>query len=408
LVEGGWTGDVGSAIFPLEGWNYQWRGQTRYVYSKNLYAMGRCIGVLPDTVIAAAIRKETVSVDGQPGKTKQVNRVVVITWRASDQFGNGSGIAYLWKFRVWCVDFDVTAGVPLHVTDVPVGAYDATTNPTGWRACGTFNVFDMGGNLPVNTFWQMPRFNGDGTKVVAAYGIPPYAPDVQFPLNFVCQLSFDEIGPEALSYSPAFIQLNASSVDAVIAADFDADGDIVWVSERILDGAPQTFVWSGGGDTLDVAFSGSEHVVERWVLDAREGAMATSGHFISCIGTGSPADLTYTVRLIYQGVVVASDTWTDTAGVYETENGSDNWLDRLNASFARTRDGHYAMGYDLGTTQGATPVYVSWPVCGATFPSTTGASTSSYFGSRWLFDGEPMVFAGLPDAPMRAFPIGVC
>lgn len=412
LVQGGWTGTVGSPIFPLEGWHYEWRGQTRYVYSKNLYAMGRCIGVLPDTVIAAAIRKETVPIAGQPGKTQPVNRVVVITWRASDQFGNAGGIAYLWKFRVWCVDFDVTTDVPLHVTDVPVGAYDVSSNPTGWRACGTFNAFPASGSsagvpagLPDVTVWQMWRFNGAATRAVAACGVPPYAIDGQWPSQ-VCEAMFDSIGPDGLSC--VFGQGNPATPDNVFAVDYVQGNAWAWVQVRMWTAAEFTYRWSSGGVAHDTDFTGVERVVERWILSARDGAMAFSGHFIDCAGSGLAAEISYKVRLVYHGVLVATDVWADTAGVYEPDYSSDNFLDRLNASFTCDRDGHYVMGYDLGTTAGVSVVYVSWPVCGSASPGWAAAAVSSYFGSRWLFDGAPVTFQGLPIAPMRAFPIGVC
>ena len=424
LVEGAWTGDVGSAIFPLEGWNYQWRGQTRYVYSKNLYAMGRCIGVLPDTVIAAAIRIETVPIEDQPGKTKRVHRVVVITWRPSDQFGDASGIAYWWKFRVWCVDFDIKAGMPLHVSDVPVGAYDATTNPMGWRAAGTFSVTPATSatagiptSLPDHTVWQAWRFNGTGSHAVAAYGVPPYATDVQGPSN-VCEVAFSTIEQGSLDIGVQTINLGSGGV---LAADYDAAGNFAWVWNDthsydavtplgIEDAVERTLRWSGGGDGEIAGWAGLTTLLvpEKWVLDARDGAMALVDHWFVCPADDLAAEGHYQVRLARKGARVATDGYVDGLPVAEADWSSDNFLDRLNASFARDRAGNVVMGYDLGTTQGATPVYVTQPVCGHAYPATTGAPVSSYFGSNWLFGDSPMQFAGLPDAPMRAFPIGVC
>lgn len=426
LVEGGWVGDVGSDIFPLESWQYQWRGQTRYVYSKNLYAMGRCIGVLPDTVIAAAIRKETVAVDGQPDTTKQVNRVVVITWRASDQFGNASGIAYLWQFRVWCADFDVTPDVPLHVADAPIGAYDATANPTGWQACGAFNIAahdgSLGGvpaGLPDHTIWQAWRFNGDGTRAVAAYGIPPYASDIQGPTSVV-EVVLTEVSPGTLAFNTVTAVESLPS-GYLLAADYDTDGGIAYVWDDhasydatapsgVTDAVSRTLRWSHGGDgeIAEWAGIGVAFVPDKWVLDAREGAMALTDYWLTCTGSGAVAQGTYRVRLSTRGARVATDTYDDFVHVAEQAWTSDSFLDRLNASYARDRDGHTVMGYDLGTTQSSTPVYVSAPICGQPNPATTGAPVSSYFGSRWLFDDQTMGFAGLPAAPMRAFPVGVC
>lgn len=425
LVMGGWTGDVGSDIFPLEGWHYTLRGETRHVYSKNLYAMGRCIGVLPDTVISAAIRRETV--DAGDGIQKQVNRVVVITWRASDQFGTASGIAYFWRFRLWCVDFDVSADVPLRVADVPVGAYDATTNPTGWRECGAFNVAPHDSNssavppgLPQYTVWQAFRFNGDGARAVAAYGLPPYA-TIQSGPTRAAEVAFAEIGPDALSYTVNDSVVDVTANGFLMAADYDAEENIayVWDDTQPYDAEPptggtdavtHTLRWSGGGEGEIAGWAGFgvAFTPDKWVLDARTGAMAITSHWLVCSGTGAPAISMYEARLAINGARAATDQYVDSAQVAEQAWTSDSFLDRLNAGFARDRDGHVLMGYDLGTTADVTPVYVSQVVCGQPFPATAYAAVSSYFGSRWLFDGQPIDLEGLPDAPMRAFPLGVC
>lgn len=419
LVTGGWVGDTGSAIFPLDQWWYEWRGQTRYVYSKNLYAMGRCIGVLPDVVIAAAIRKETVPVEGEPNETKQVNRVVVIAWRASDQFGDSNGIAYLWKFRVYCVDFDATPDVPLHVTSVPQGVYDAVTNPTGWRECGSFAASPAAGtqvptSLPDLTIWQTWRFNGDGTAALAAFGVPPYEAD--WGPRWVEQIAFDAIDADVLDWSQSTV-VSEPSTGSIVAADYDGAG-ISYVWEQTI-GTPQMvgptgesdatfgmFFWSGGGDGEVTLWAGAPDWVtsDRCVLDARDGALAILDHWYVCPGGYGR----YAVRLARQGARIDTTEWADTANVAEASYQSVNYLDRLNACYARDRDGHYMFGYDLGTTVNSTLVYVSQPVCGQSYPAQTGASVSSYFGSRWLFNGQPIDFQGLPDAPMRAFPVGVC
>lgn len=429
LVAGAWTDGVGSDIFPLEGWHYEWRGQTRTLYSKNLYAMGRCIGVLPDTVIAAAIRKEQVA-DGSGG-TKSVLRVVAITWRPDDQFGTAAGVAYFWKFRVWCRDFDTNPDVPLHLTDAPVGAYDATTNPTGWQACGSLVTDTTEGTaepgLPGNTPWQMYRFNGDGSRAVGAFG--PFflgggLTEFRGGLK-VRELVFSAIGPGELSFTTADHSNDAGAF--VLAADYDGDairtafmlpgsglpfplkptttplgGPCAPSSDGVVYWEPNG-AWEPLGDASD--FDAPIFVTsEYWVLDAATGTMAILDHWDGC---GAFSAMTYDVRLASGGERIDVSFFTDTAHVQEAGHFGMNYLDRLNASYARDRAGHTLMGYDLGTTAGGTPVYASAPICGQPFPPVVVASVSSHFGSRWLLDGEPIDLEGLP-APMRAFPVGVC
>lgn len=428
LVAGGWTGAIGSAVFPLEGWHYEWRGKTRYVYSKNLYAMGRCIGVLPDTVIAAAIRLETVPIDGQPGKTKHVHRVVVITWRADDQFGDADGIAYLWMFRVWCVDFDVTTDVPLHVTDVPVGAYDVSSNPTGWRACGNFqgDAGDLSiGPLGVTGIpWQMWRFNGDGTHAVAAFGSPPYQAESN---TWIRELAFQDVGPNALSITPTS---SGSGLPGFMrAVDYAADGQLafVWVQTTSFGSSPPGTMltpdgsvvgdsydsvvwWSRGsapearsgffGPSLDFYWQASD----LFVLDAATGAFAMLDHWDACSAAHT---WMYDVRLCRGGQRVDVSWAPDLSKVREGARESENFLDRINPSFVRDRSGNWMMGYDLGVTKDLGEIYVSTPLCGEPAPVTTGAPTSTHFGSRWISNtGDPATLAHF-DADMRAFPLGV-
>lgn len=419
LVTGGWVGDTGSDIFPLEGWYYEWRGKTRYIYSKNLYAMGRCIGVLPDTVVAAAIRKETVAVDGEPGTTKHVNRVVVITWRASDQFGNATGIAYLWTFRVWCADFDATPDVPLHLTSVPVGAYDATTNPTGWRACGSFAASPTSdptaglNGLPESCLWQAPRFNGDGTKAIAAFGVPPYVAD--WGPRWAQEWTFTAVASSGLSLTSANA-VPTPSGGAIVAVDYDETGAYVWVwsnssvsidlptPEGPEDAVLEMFEWSKGGIGEVTEWSGVGFPVpDKWVLDACDGAMVLTDHWFEC----PAAQSLHQVRMTRRGTRVATDTIADNANIVVAEYESTSYLDRLNASYVRDRDGNWMMGYDFGVTAGASTVYVSTPVCGQGYPATTGAAASAHFGSRWISNvGDPAAMAKIDDV-MRAFPLGV-
>lgn len=428
LVQGAWTAGVGSTVFPLEGWWYEWRGQQRYVWSKNLYAMGRCIGVLPDTVIAAAIRKETVPIDGQPGKTKSVNRVVVITWRASDQGTSGGYIAYLRTFRVWCVDFDATAEVPLHVSDVPVGAYDATTNPTGWRECGTFDSDSDPGfipGLPRNSLWQMPRFNGDGSRAVASVGVlytDASGTSEWRGGTFGREYVFDTIEPGTLDWSTV-ISVPYQSSSFLLAVDYSADGlkFARMMPEGVLpfplkptttpEGNPCTpndgvVYWGDDGAWEPLGNAGDFGppffvTTEYWVLDAATGAMALLDHWNACYG------MRYDVRLTYGGARIDVSWMADTVGVREVQTSGMNWLDRLNASFVRDRDGHYVMGYDLGTTKNATVVYASMPVCGQAVPPAIGAPVSTYFGSRWLSDVGNLQELAQVGGSLRAYPLGV-
>lgn len=417
LVTGAWVGATGGAIFPLEGWHYEWRGQTRYVYGKNLYAMGRCIGVLPATLISAAIRVETLE---HTDHTKyQVNRVVAITWDAADQFGNTSGIAYLWAFKVWCVDFPRDGTLPLHVTTMPMGAYDKTSNPTGWQLCGSFAAWPQGdpgngvGGLPDRCLWQMPRFNGDGTAAIAAFGVPPYAADWG-PL-WAQEQVFSDIAPDALTVA-AVSAVSAPPGGAIVVADYDATGGYVWVwsnshvtgdfptPEGPSDAVFEMFEWSKGGVGEVTEWAGVGFAVpDKWVLDACDGAMVLTDHWFAC----PAAQSTHQVRMTRRGARVATDTIIDTANIVVAEYESTSYLDRLNASYVRDRNGNWMMGYDFGVTAGASTVYVSTPVCGQAMPATTGASTSAHFGSRWISSaGDPADMAKI-DGLMRAFPLGV-
>jgi hypothetical protein len=282
--------------------------------------------------------------------------------------------------------------------------------------------------LPGNTPWQMYRFNGDGSRAVGAFG-PFFLGGGQTEFRGglkTRELVFSAIGPGELSFSTVDHANTAGAF--VLAADYDGDtirtafmlpgsglpfplqptttplgGQCAPSSEGVVyweaNGA-----WEPLGDASD--FDAPHFITsEYWVLDAATGSMALLDHWPIC---GHFGDARYDVRLTYGGARIDVAFFTDTANVAEGEHTGMNYLDRLNASCARDRDGHYVVGYDLGTTQGGTPVYASTPVCGQPFPSIVGAAVSSYFGSRWLFDGLPIDLEGLPAAPLRAFPVGVC
>lgn len=417
LVTGGWTDTTGGPIFPLEGWYYNWRGQTRYIYGKRLYAMGRCIGVLPETVIAAAI--QVVTLTHADGSKYKVNRVLVITWNPSQQFGNSTGIAYLWSFNVWCVDFPRDNTIPLHVPVAPNGAYDATSNPTGWQQCGTFTAWPQSpsseglGSLPDRCLWQTWRFNGDGTKAIAAFGVPPYMAD--WGPEWAQEITFSDAAPGVLSTAAA-VAVPAPAGGEIVAADYDMAGAYVWVwsnssvsedmmtPEGLSDAVRQTFEWSKGGTGEVSEWSGTGFAIpNKWVLDAHDGAMVLEDHWIAC----PSAQSTHQLRLTRLGNRVSTDTVVDTAYIAVAEYQSTSYLDTLNASYVRDRDGNWMMGYDFGVTAGASSVYVSAPVCGQATPATTGATVTEHFGSHWLSNvGDPQSLAQIAGS-MRAFPLGV-
>lgn len=417
LVTGGWTGATGGPIFPLEGWWYEWRGQTRYVYSKRLYAMGRCIGVLPETLISAAVRVETLH--HADGSAYQVNRVIAITWNPSAQFGNSTGIAYFWSFNVWCVDFPRDGTIPLHVTAAPNGAYNATSNPTGWQQCGTFIAAPQSaageglGGLPDTALWQMWRFNGDGSKAIAAFGVPPYKAD--WGPQWAQELTFSAVAPGALTVTAA-TAVTAPANGTIVAADYDVASSYVWVAnvtqsgvnlptpEGPTDGVAEMFEWSKGGTGEVSEWAGSGFPIpDKWVLDARDGAMVLTDHWFAC----PSAQSLHQIRITRNGARVATDTVVDTVNIAVQEYTSTSYLDRLNASYVSDRSGNWMIGYDFGVTVNSSPVYATTPVCGQAAPAITGASASAHFGSHWISSaGDPQQLAQISGS-MRAFPLGV-
>lgn len=417
LVLGGWVGDAGGDIFPLEGWNYEWRqSQTRYLFSRALYAMGRQIGTLPATVISAAI--QTRKEPDVHRNVHVIDQVRVITWDPAKQPKDANSINYLWTFDVWFVENERFAGVPLRFTDMPIGAYDRTSNPTGWQFSGSFTV-DDGPPLPPNypiTLWQMWRFNGTGDRAVAISGRSPWWYEWG-PLD-ILEVVFGDVKANDLAWSRGTTTYD----DASVAVDYADDGSLRYVSavSSSVDAQPpngggpdavlEAYQWSAGGAIEVTAWSGNPGVVvaDRWVLDARDGAMAFTDHWVVCGDPESIGHPMYQVRLCRGGARIATDVFADSANVHEAHWSSVNYIDRLKASYVRDRHGDWVFGYDFGVTQGATSVYDAPIVCGNAYPSPVGASASAWLYSHWMSSvGSPVDLSGLGGAAMQAFPLGV-
>lgn len=419
LVSGGWVGGVGSAIFPLEGWHYAWRGQTRYVFSRKLYAMGRCIGVAPATVISAAIRVETLQ--RADGTKYKVNRVVVITWDADDQFGNAGGIAYLWKFGVWCADFPRDGTIPLHVTAVPVGAYNATTNPTGWRKCGTFTFSTPGDvaigdlSLPGYALWQLWRFNGDGMRAVAVVGAPPYSADWG-PGGKYVEVMFTQVEHGLLNVSTQLLVASGvpESASWPIAADYAADGSLRFVMfARAYTGglkvegaqsAEDSVLWWTGGDTAQSMGSAFDAFApDTWVLSAADGALGLGRYPLA--GTAPVLTETRSVRLVHGGATVAVDAFADSAVSMLSRMHDSSYLSDVLMSYAADRAGNWMLGYDAGLTAGSSIVYDPSAPPSAPFKP---APVSTHLNSHWLSNTGDVASMTKFDGAMRAYPLGVC
>lgn len=405
-------------LLTLEQWFYYWRGtEQRAVFSRNLYAMGRRIGVLPATVISAAIhtRVETVS-----GQATTIDQLRVVTWEAADQWSDASAINYFYGFRVWFLDCPRFADVPLRLTDLPNGAYDATTNPTGWHAAGLFTVADD--PSAGTTAWQQWRFSPDGTRLIAAAGSWGYAADWgqdQYALEVV----LSEVSEGTLGWTRSIV-VPVPTGGSIAAADYDVNGQPVWVWERLtgnpdqpappdgaMDGVFGMFFWSGGGDgevTQWAGLPGAPQVPDKWVLSARDGALILTDHWFECVSNATLGK--YQVRMARKGVRVATylhdDTFLSALGAYNDAG----WLSDLNASYGCDRDGNWLLGYDLGVSAGSSVVYSPAPTCDQAYSTWTiaGCTTSGHTASRWLASfGDVQTMVQMQDGDLRAYPVGV-
>lgn len=165
-------GEPGGATEDLESLEGPVRGELRPLYSKRLYAWGRVIGELPDTVLAAAIQQY-----------ERGWRIVVLTYRASDQPGSvwDDGFGFkpfntIARLRLYFVDVARNEAMTMLLREARVGEYDAVSNPLGWRYADQVRLAedDRWMVLPdfsIRTYCplQAPVFDSTGTRVLATY-----------------------------------------------------------------------------------------------------------------------------------------------------------------------------------------------------------------------------------------------
>jgi hypothetical protein len=145
------------------------RGVDAQLFSKRVCANGRTLGLLPDYVLSAGVQTRVES-------DATIDRLVVICFRLSDQpaWGPISFEPYMKTLRVYFVDIPRRNNVVLLPDHAVIGLYDATTNPDGWHAAGTFDPYPAGftGAGSYHSLSQPPQFKGDGSRAVwigAAY-----------------------------------------------------------------------------------------------------------------------------------------------------------------------------------------------------------------------------------------------
>jgi hypothetical protein len=335
--------------------------------------------------------------------------------------------------------------VPLHLTDLPVGAYDDTTNPSGWHKAGSF-VLEPGANPLDNLqriLGQTWRFDPAGLRAVTHM---QYTTTVDGPVQTTpVEVSFDNVADGVLGASvsrPVVAAMSNPYLTRILAIDYDAVGEYVYLYQcsyptsatlplppgaqsgyppnapGTLAGIAAKWFWSGGGDGEIASWYGGSGIanicpiVQMWAIDARDGAFALVNHWSDTPpAEGDPMPLTYYVRLCRAGARVITDTFLDSVVIDDFDTGYLVMLDRIKVGYARDRDGNWMFGYDFGVTAGQTYVYDS-PLYPNTYgtpqwPSASLASASSWMASHWTSSfGDPASKAQI-DATMQAFPIGV-
>lgn len=434
------SGSSWTVVPDLETATYEWRqGKNLPLYGKKLFAMGRQIGTLPETVISAGIAK--VQHPDQNGKTQTYNQVRVITWNAANQPINSTTYNYWWQFNVWFVEALVDVDVPLHLADMPVGAYDATNNPSGWRKAGSF-VLDSSAN-PLDDLLRLLsqtwRFDPTGAKAISymAYNTSTNGSTLYTPLEVV----FSNVADNALTAvvgRPAVAAASSPYFANVVALDYDGGGNFVCIYQcnyptsatlplppgaqsgyppnapGSLAGISAEWFWSGGGGSEIVGWYGGSGIantcptVQLWALDARDGAFAVVSHWANDAPAGQPMPLTYYVRLCRAGQRLATDTFADATGIDDFTLGYLVALDRFKFCYARDQTYNWVFGYDFGVTTGQTYVYSGPIYSNASPPSASAATSSSWLYSHWLSSvGDPVALSNTAYATTQLFPVGV-
>lgn len=425
----------------LESLGYEWRqSKQQALFGKNLYTMGRCIGTLPETVIAAGIAK--VRHQDQTGAIKTYTQIRVITWAAADQPINSSVYNYMWQFNVWFVETLSDASVPLHLDELPVGAYDATNNPNGWQKSGSF-VLQPGAN-PLDNLMRLIgqtwRFDPAGGKAVAYM---QYTSTVGGAVSSTpLEVTFDNVSNGTLGASvarPSVPAMSAPYFTAIIAIDYASNGDLACLYQCSyptsatlplppgaqsgyppnapdnLAGIAAKWFWSGGGDAEIAGWYGGSGaantcpIIQLWALDARDGAFVMVNHWFNPpVTEGDPMTQTYYVRTCRAGSRLATDTFADTKLVEDFSNGYLVTLDVIKASYVRDQAGNWLCGYDFGVTKGETYIFSTAWYPNASLPSAALATASTWTTSHWMSNfGDPVAMAKTDPASTQLFPLGV-
>jgi hypothetical protein len=193
------------------------RGVDAQLFSKRVCANGRTLGLLPDYVLSAGVQTRVES-------NATIDRLVVICFRLSDQpaWGPISFEPYMKTLRVYFVDIPRRNNVVLLPDHAVIGLYDATTNPDGWHAAGTFDPYPAGftGTGSYHSLFQPPQFKGDGSRAVwigAAYDDGTTIHIGAFAIEGV----FNSITDGATSVSMSLVDLATRSEHGIV---FSASG----------------------------------------------------------------------------------------------------------------------------------------------------------------------------------------
>jgi hypothetical protein len=443
ITEAGFT-SVGSTLPDLSTLTYEWRqGATLPLYSKNLYSMGRCIGTLPEIIFGAGVA--TVQRTDAHGHPKTYYQVRVITWNVADQPTNGSIYNYMWKFNVWFVETAPVLGVPLHFADMPVGTYDAVSNPSGWIKGASF-VLQPGADPLDNLLrllGQAWRFSPTGATAVAHmyYTTSPSGTIFNTPLEVAFTLAAGNT-LDAQITRPAVAAMGVPFFNSVVAIDYDTDGSYACVYQcnyptsptlplppgaelgyppnapTSLEGIAAKWFWSGGGDGEIVSWYGGSGIantcptVELWVLDPADGAFAVGQHWPVGTDPGVPMPLMYYIRLCRRGARVATDLFTDTASIDDFDTGYYTSMNELKVGYSRDRNGEWVFGYDFGVTKNMTYIYTA-PLYPNTYgtsswPPAALATSSLWMTSHWLSSvGDPVAMSKTEAQSTQLYPVGV-
>lgn len=397
----------------LENVEGPFHGERRPLFSKRLYAWGRIIGELPDTVVAAAIQQR-----------EDAWRIIVATRRVSDQLDSvwPSGGGYrprnsLARLRVYFVDVDRNEGLTMLLRDARVGAYDEVTNPLGWRYADQLRMAPDdeidGFGAQIYCPLQSPVFDATGTRIVITYdryfstGFQRFVVMTETVLTNVDEgvLTTDrtiwggpaEVPSFNLWFAPSESGLHPNMTYGADYAPADAQFriSIVYEAPAVTNTVPersarvlrQNNYTTGGIDQLpgDLLLSDffTQYSNYLYALDVAKNVVANVNH----------VEGSFQIVWIRDGSTQFSSIFTDPYGIPQSEDVPDEQLqsvELLQPTYAR-RNAEWVFGFELA------PQPTEWPV-------PAGAFLGSYYQSSV---GSLVELTQTPGDDVGYYPVGV-